>query len=338
MEINMKKILKDFDAIPRVEIIHSPTPLEFAARLSADLNCKVFFKRDDCTGLAGGGNKARKLEYLLADAQQQGADTLVTVGGLQSNHARQSAAAAAKFGYSCELVLEDVAGTPKSDYYQNGNVLLDNLFGARLHRLALGDDLHVYTQRLMEKLIDEGRKPYLIPLGGSNVIGAYGYVRCADEILQQLASQDLYVDQIVLATGSAGTQAGLIAGLIGANIDIPVLGICVSRTTEAQQALVSALLSDILQDMGLDADLALGRVRCNGNYVGDGYGIVTKGMLSAVKRCAQLEGLLLDPVYTGKAMAGFMDLCAQGVIKQGSRQLFLHTGGSQGLFAYREVF
>jgi D-cysteine desulfhydrase/L-cysteate sulfo-lyase len=338
MEINMNQILTDFNAIPRVEITHAATPLECAPRLSTELNCKLFFKRDDCTGLAGGGNKVRKLEYLLADAQQQGADTLITVGGLQSNHARQTAAVAAKFGYGCELVLEDVAGTPKSDYYHNGNVLLDNLFGANIHRLDVDDDSDVYTQTLIEKLTNEGRRPYLIPLGGSNVIGGYGYVRCAGEILKQLANQNVQVDQIVLATGSAGTQAGLIAGLIAAKIDLPVLGICVSRTTENQQDLVNSLLREILREIDLDPDLAEGKVICNGNYVGAGYGIVTADMVSAVKRCAQLEGLLLDPVYTGKAMAGFIDLCAQGVIPKGSNQLFLHTGGSQALFSYREVF
>ena len=334
----MKQVLKNFSAIPRIEITPSATPLEFAPRLSTELNCKLFFKRDDCTGLAGGGNKVRKLEYLLADAQLKGADTLITVGGLQSNHARQTAAAAAKFGYSCDLVLEDVIGTPKSDYYHNGNVLLDNLFGANIHRLDGGDDCDIYTQALIEKLSNEGRTPYLIPVGGSNVIGSYGYVRCAGEILQQLNSQDIQIDQIVLATGSAGTQAGLIAGLIAANIDLPVLGICVSRTTGNQQTLVEFLLRKILQEIGLDPDLAKGKVICNGNYVGDGYGIVTADMVTAVKRCAQLEGLLLDPVYTGKAMAGFIDLCAQGIIAEGSKQLFLHTGGSQALFAYREAF
>ncbi|MFT6896041.1 MAG: L-cysteate sulfo-lyase [Paraglaciecola sp.] len=334
----MEPIMKDFNAIARVEITHAPTPIELAPRLSAELGCQLFFKRDDCTGLAGGGNKTRKLEYLLADAQQQGSDTLITIGGLQSNHARQTAAAAAKFGFNCELVLEDVAGTPKSDYYHNGNVLLDKLFGAKIHRMDLGTDCDTYAKTLMQKLLNEGRKPYLIPVGGSNVIGSYGYVRCANEILQQLATLDMQVDQIVLATGSAGTQAGLLAGLIAADIDIPVLGICVSRTTEDQQVLVEALLREMLIALDLNPDLARGRVICNGHYVGDGYGITTEPMINAVKRCAQLEGLMLDPVYTGKAMAGLMDLCARGLIKADSKQLFLHTGGSQGLFAYREAF
>jgi len=336
--MNLNQIKKDFNTIPRININHAPTPLEFAPRLSTELGCQLYFKRDDCTGFAGGGNKIRKLEYLLADAKQQGADTLITIGGLQSNHARQTAAVAAKYGFNCELILEDVVGTPKSDYYHNGNVLLDNLFGANIHRLEAGEDCDNYADTLINKLSSEGRKPYLIPLGGSNVIGSFGYVRCADEILQQLVTQEIQIDQIILATGSAGTQAGVLAGLIVAKIDLPVLGICVSRTTENQQALVEVLLRKTLKEIGLNPDLAKGRVHCNGNYVGEGYGIITESMVSAVKHCAQLEGVLLDPVYTGKAMAGFIDLCTQGVIAPGSRQLFLHTGGSQALFSYREVF
>jgi len=334
----MNKTKSYFSAIPRVKITHTPTSLELAPRLSDELGCHLYVKRDDCTGLAGGGNKTRKLEYLLADAKNQGADTLVTIGGLQSNHARQTAAVAAKFGLGCELVLEDVAGTPKKDYYHNGNVLLDNLFGANIHRLDVGQDCDIYTKILIKKLINDGRKPYLIPVGGSNVIGSYGYIRCANEILQQLASQKIQIDQIVLATSSAGTQAGLLAGLIAAKVDLPVLGICVSKTTEDQQVLVESLLREILKEIGLDPDLAKDKAICNGHYVGAGYGIVTDAMITAVSRCAQLEGLLLDPVYTGKAMAGLIDLCNQGVIAAGSNQLFLHTGGSQALFAYRELF
>jgi L-cysteate sulfo-lyase len=191
---------------------------------------------------------------------------------------------------------------------------------------------------LMTRLESEGKRPYLIPIGGSNAIGSLGYVRCAMEILQQLEEQKIHIDQIVLATGSAGTQAGLLAGLIAAQSTIPVLGITVSRSGEAQQALVDSLLREILTDLGLDSALAEGRVHANGNYYGTGYGIPTAAMIAAVKQTAQLEGVLLDPVYTGKAMAGLLDLCAQGAVAQGSRQLFLHTGGSQGLFAYREIF
>ncbi len=330
--------MKNFDQIARITISHAPTPLEFTPQLSKKLGCKIFFKRDDCTGLAGGGNKTRKLEYLLADAKQKQADTLVTIGGLQSNHARQTAAAAAKFGYGCELVLQEVAGTPEADYHNNGNLLLDHLFGAKIHLLKLSEDCSAYAATLMARLESEGKKPYLIPIGGSNAIGSLGYVRCAIEILQQLDEQKIQIDQIVLATGSAGTQAGLLAGLIAAQSDIPVLGITVSRSGEAQQVLVDTLLRGILIQLNLDQQLANGRVIANGNYCGAGYGMATDAMVAAVRQVAQLEGVLLDPVYTGKAMAGLMDLCAQGVIAPGSRQLFLHTGGSQGLFAYREIF
>lgn len=330
--------MPDFNLIPRVTITHSPTLLERLPRLSAELGCNLFVKRDDCTGLAGGGNKTRKLEYLIADAQQKGADTLVTVGGFQSNHARQTAAAAAKFGFDCELVLEDVTGSPKADYYHNGNMLLDSLLGAKIHSLSPDEDCNTYAAALINKLKNKGRKPYFIPLGGSNVMGCFGYVRCANEIIQQLSTENIHIDQIVLATGSAGTQAGLLAGLIAAKVDIPVLGIAVSRSTEDQQQLVDSLLRETLSELGISPNEAQGKVLTNGHYYGAGYGIPTPAMITAVKRCAQLEGLLLDPVYTGKAMAGLIDLCEKGHIKQNSHQLFLHTGGSQGLFAYREVF
>lgn len=330
--------MKDFERIPRVNMVHAPTPLEHLSRLSDTLGCNLYVKRDDCTGLAGGGNKARKLEYLLADAQSKGADTLITVGGFQSNHARQTAAAAAKFGFACELVLEDVEGTPKTDYYNNGNMLLDQLMGATIHSIQADQDCSIYAEELVSRLISEGRKPYLIPMGGSNPMGSLGYIRCANEIIQQIDEQNIQIDQIILASGSAGTQAGLLAGLIAANVDIPVLGITVSRSTQEQQKLVEKLLKETLTYLDIDPDLANGKVIADGSYFGEGYGITTPAMITAVRSCADLEGLLLDPVYTGKAMSGLIDLCDKGAIKAGSNLLFLHTGGSQGLFAYREAF
>lgn len=328
----------DLNSIPRVEISHSPTPLEHLPRLSYELGYDLYIKRDDCTGLAGGGNKARKLEYIIADARKRGADVLVTVGGFQSNHARQTAAGAAKFGFDCELVLEDVKGTPKTDYYNNGNMLLDHLLGANVHAVKEGQDCNEYAHNLIEQLAQQGRKPYFIPMGGSDVVGSLGYVRCAQELLVQLKEQKVDIDQIILATGSAGTQAGLLAGLIAEKSDIPVLGITVSRSTEAQHELVKGLLKETLSYLEIDTQLAEGRVFTDGSYFGEGYGMVTPATISAVKRCAQTEGVLLDPVYTGKAMSGLFDLSAKGVIKAGSKVLFLHTGGSQGLFSYREVF
>jgi D-cysteine desulfhydrase/L-cysteate sulfo-lyase len=326
-----------FNDIPRVVIGHGPTPIESAPRLSAKLGCNILIKRDDCTGLAGGGNKTRKLEYLLADAQSQGADTLITIGGLQSNHARQTAAAAAKFGFQCELILENVKGTPKEDYSDNGNILLSSLLGANIHRLSVDSDCDEYAQQLIEKLIADGKKPYLVPVGGSNVIGSLGYVRCAYELAEQVKQGALKIDQIVIASGSAGTQAGLLAGLIACDLDIPVLGINVSRSSAEQTQLVTKLLKQVLLHLGLDPQRADNKVFTDGSYVGEGYGIATQGAIDAIKDCASLEGILLDPVYTGKAMAGLIDLINTGKVGAESCQLFLHTGGSQGLFAYKQL-
>lgn len=325
-----------FEQLPRQIISHQPTALETAPRLSAELGIELLIKRDDCTGLAGGGNKTRKLEYLLADARQQGADTLVTIGGLQSNHARQTAAAAAKFGFHCELILQDVAGTPVTDYANNGNMQLNRLLGAKLHQLGLSEDYQQYAQSLLLQLQQQGKKPYLIPVGGSNVIGSLGYVRCALELVAQLEQQPL-PEQIIVATGSAGTQAGLLAGLLLAGVDIPVLGITVSRPAQQQVALVSALLQQLLEFLGLDPSLGADKVHANGDYYGSAYGVTTAATVQALHTVARAEGLLLDPVYTGKAMAGLIDLCQQGVIAKGSRQLFIHTGGAQALPAYLSI-
>lgn len=324
--------------IPRVNIAHTPTALESMPQLSKLLNRHLFIKRDDCTGLAGGGNKTRKLEYLIAEAKSVNADTLVTVGGIQSNHARQTAAAAAKFGLRCELILEDVKGTPKCDYDKNGNVLLDTILGAKIHRLADDTDSLEYSSNLMTQLKNQGLKPYFIPVGGSNEIGSLGYVQCAREIAQQIALQAIKPDHIVLATGSAGTQAGLIAGLILEDLHIPVLGICVSRPAKQQVELVTQLLEKTLTLLGFDKSLAQGKVFANDEYYGIGYGVTTDATIEAINLCAQFEGLILDPVYTGKGMSGMIDLCRKGFFAKESTLLFLHTGGSQGLFAYQEIF
>lgn len=327
-----------FDQIPRLILAHLPTPLEHARRLSTELGVELMIKRDDCTGLAGGGNKARKLEYLLADAKQLGADTLVTIGGLQSNHARQTAAAAARFGFGCELVLQDVAGTPDNDYGTNGNMLLNRVLGAGIHQVPLTGDCQQYAAMLLATLQQQGKQPYLIPVGGSNATGSLGYVRCALELAEQLRQLGKLPQQIILATGSAGTQAGLLAGLMLAGLDIPVLGITVSRPAAQQQQLVLQLLQQVLPLLGLEPALAQGKVHANGDYYGAGYGITTAATLSAMQQTARAEGILLDPVYTGKAMAGLIDLCQRGIIAQGSSLLFLHTGGSQALPAYESVF
>ena len=321
---------------PKIQLGHWPTPLEPLLRINEmHKGPELWVKRDDCSGLAFGGNKTRKLEYLLGDAQLKGATTLLTAGGLQSNHARQTAAAAARVGLGCELFLEHVLGVSEKDYNHSGNLLLDQLLGARLHRLPAGQDLDAAMALRAQTLDALGQVPYVMPVGGSNVIGSMGYVECGLELAQQIQRQQLSFDAIVLATGSAGTQAGLLAGLALAGIDIPVLGITVSRASSEQCEKVLTLLHQVqesLQQTKLNAD----HVICFDQYYGSGYGDPTPAMIEAVRLAASLEGLLLDPVYSGKAFAGLLDLVRHGYFDTSERILFLHTGGAPGLFAYSE--
>ena len=319
---------------PKIQLGHWPTPLEPMLRIN-DMHKgpELWVKRDDCSGLAFGGNKTRKLEYLLADAQLKGATTLLTAGGLQSNHARQTAAAAARVGLGCELFLEQVEGISEADYSHSGNVLLDQLLGARVHRLPAGQDLDAVMALRAETLSASGEVPYVMPVGGSNVVGAMGYVNCGLELAQQLQHQQLSFDAIVLATGSAGTQAGLLAGLALAGLDIPVLGVTVSRSSDEQCQKVLALLHEV-QDVLKQPKLHEDHVICFDQYYGSAYGDPTAQMIEAVRLAASLEGLLLDPVYSGKAFAGLLDLVRHGYFDTSGRILFLHTGGAPGLFAY----
>lgn len=323
--------------IPRIKLSHLPTPIEKLSRLSAHLNCNIWIKRDDCSGLAGGGNKARKLEFLVADALNKGADTLITTGGIQSNHARQTAAAAAKFGLSCELLLEDVGGTPKTHYYDNGNILLNKLLGATIHHLNDGEPFPRALARLNKSLAAQNKRPYFIPMGGSNAVGSLGYVECANEIMRQSEQLKLQFDHIIVATGSAGTQAGLLAGLMAAKQLTSVTGVCVSRPEHEQNKRVQALLSETLAMLNSSEKADFEQVKTKGDYYGAGYGITTALSLEALHLVAELEGILLDPVYTAKAMAGLIDFCRKGDFSREQTILFLHTGGSQSLFAYQDV-
>jgi len=321
---------------PKIQLGHWPTPLEPMLRINEmHKGPELWVKRDDCTGLAFGGNKTRKLEYLLADAQLRGATTLLTAGGVQSNHARQTAAAAARVGLGCELFLEQVEGVSEADYSHSGNLLLDQLLGARLHRLPAGQDLDAAMALRAQTLSTSGQVPYVMPVGGSNAIGAMGYVDCGLELAQQLQQYQLSFDAIVLATGSAGTQAGLLAGLALAGIDIPVLGVTVSRSSDEQCQKVLALLHEV-QGLLEQSELHEDHVICFDKYYGSAYGDPTPQMVEAVRLAASLEGLLLDPVYSGKAFAGLLDLVRHGYFDTSERVLFLHTGGAPGLFAYSE--
>jgi len=324
---------------PRLHFAHLPTPLEPLENLSCELGGpNIWIKRDDCTGLAGGGNKTRKLEFLMADAKERGADTIITQGATQSNHARQTAAAAAKLGMACHVLLEDRTGSTDADYVYNGNVLLDQLFGAPLSKYPAGTDMNAAMEDLAVQLRDERRKPYIIPGGGSNPVGALGYVNAALELLCQANDRSLRIDHVVHATGSAGTQAGLVTGLSGSNSLVPVLGIGVRAPRETQEGNVFALVEETAEHLGIPGAVRRERVVANCDYVGPGYGLPTEGMVEAVTLLARSESILLDPVYSGKGMAGLVDLVRKGHFKRGENIVFLHTGGSQGLFGYRKVF
>ncbi|GKW02575.1 1-aminocyclopropane-1-carboxylate deaminase [Pectobacterium carotovorum subsp. carotovorum] len=325
---------------PRLSLGHFPTPLEVLPNLSAYLGGPtIYIKRDDATGLATGGNKTRKLEFLLADAQQQGADVIITQGATQSNHVRQTIAAAAKLGLKTKVLLEKRVEDYGEDYQRSGNVLLDNLLGGEIiDHLPAGTDMQQAMETLAESLRKEGSKPYVIPGGGSSPVGALGYVACAEELLFQSSQQRLRVDHIVHATGSTGTQAGLVTGLVATNSQIPLLGISVRAPKAKQEENVYALAQRTWQLLRIPGELPRSAVQVNSDYVGKGYGIPTEGTLEALRLLAQLEGILLDPVYSGKGMAGLIDLIRQGHFRADENIVFIHTGGSAGLFGYRQLF
>ncbi len=324
---------------PRRFIAHLPTPLERLDRLTAELGGpEIWIKRDDCTGLSTGGNKTRKLEFLMAEAELQGADVVMTQGATQSNHARQTAAFAAKLGMDCHILLEDRTGSNNANYNNNGNVLLDHLHGATTEKRPGGLDMNAEMEAAADKLRADGKKVYTIPGGGSNPTGALGYVNCAFEMLAQANDRGLKLDHIVHATGSAGTQAGLIVGLKAMNAQIPLLGIGVRAPKPKQEENVYNLACATAEKLGCAGVVQREDVVANTDYVGEGYGIPTESGIEAIQMFAELESILLDPVYSAKGAAGFIDLIRKGHFKKGERVVFLHTGGSAALFGYDVAF
>jgi L-cysteate sulfo-lyase len=299
----------------------------------------LWIKRDDCTGLSSGGNKTRKLEFLMADAAERGADCVITQGATQSNHARQTCAAAAKLGFECHLLLEDRSGFHDDNYAQNGNVLLDQLHGANISLRPIDSDMSAEMDQFAQQLRDDGKKPYIIPGGGSNETGALGYVNAALELTHQANERSLRIDHLLHATGSAGTQAGLVVGMQAMNSGIPVYGVSVDAPQAEQEVKVYRLAQRTLDFMGLSQNIVPREsVVANSDYVGDGYGLPTESMIVAVNMLATHEGILLDPVYSGKAFAGLIDLVRKGFFDKGDNVVFLHTGGSVALFAYPKAF
>ncbi|HBV3920717.1 TPA: D-cysteine desulfhydrase [Klebsiella quasipneumoniae subsp. similipneumoniae] len=322
--------LQNLTRFPRLELIGAPTPLEYLPRLSDHLGREIFIKRDDTTPLAMGGNKLRKLEFLAADALREGADTLITAGAIQSNHVRQTAAVAAKLGLHCVALLENPIGTRAENYLSNGNRLLLDLFNTQVEMCDALTDPAAQLDELATRIEAQGYRPYVIPVGGSNALGALGYVESALEIAQQ-CEDAVEISSVVVASGSAGTHAGLAVGLEQLMPQAELIGVTVSRAVADQLPKVVALQQAVANSLELQAkaDIILWD-----DYFAPGYGTPNEEGMAAVKLLAQLEGILLDPVYTGKAMAGLIDGITQKRFKDEGPILFVHTGGAPALFAY----
>jgi len=326
--------------IPRRGYVQTPTPLEALPNFSKALGDKVriYIKRDDLLPGCAGGNKTRKLDFCIADALAKGADTLITCGAVQSNHCRLTLSWARKEGLACHLALEErVKGSYKAEASGN-NFLFQLLDVDSITVVPGGSPMLEYMEKLAARLKDQGRKPYIIPGGASNALGALGYVACAQETMEQLFRDGLDIHTMIVPSGSAGTHAGIVTGMCGANTNIPVLGINVSRPKDVQEELVYKLVRATAELAGVKQEIPASAVTCFGDYVGSGYSLPTDSMVEAVKLLARTEGILLDPVYSGKAMAGLVDLVRKDSFPKGSNILFLHTGGSAALYVYMDTF
>jgi L-cysteate sulfo-lyase len=298
---------------------------------------RLYIKRDDCTGLATGGNKTRKLEFAIGEALAHEADTVITVGGLQSNHARQTAAAAAQADLACELVLTRNVPIDDPTYRANGNVLLDRLLGAQIHVHSADEDRAALASALAAQLESAGRRPYVIPVGASYPIGSLGYANAALELVHQANALGLSLDYLVTATSSGGTMAGLAAGFDALSYPITLIGVDVDSNPDMKEAIVLPLVEQTKKLIGQPGKLSVVRLEVVLDQAGPGYGIPTAEMQEALRLVARNEGIVLDPVYSGKGMAGLIGLVRAGRFEKNSNVVFLHTGGSSALFAYQRV-
>jgi L-cysteate sulfo-lyase len=339
-ELAIDSIEQTLERFPRTRFAHLPTPFESMPRLTEAFGGPpLWVKRDDCTGLAVGGNKTRKLEFLVGAAIAEGAETLLSFGALQSNHVRQTAAAAAKAGLRCRLVLVDKVQYREPAYETSGNVLLDDLLGADVHIVKNDAEAASVARKLLDEEAAAGRGVYAIPTGGSNAVGALGYVDCAKEIVAQSRERGVAVGSVVTAVSSAGTQAGLSAGFAALGADVRVLGLNVYNEDFAdQEQTLRRLTTDVLASLGVEPANPP-HLEIRHEFLGEGYGIPNAGVVDAVRCAAECEGLLLDPVYSGKAMAGLRTMVEAGEFGEigADAVVFLHTGGTPGLFAYRDA-
>jgi D-cysteine desulfhydrase len=328
----------DLSRFPRRRYTQHATPIEHLPHFSAALGGpRIWIKRDDQLGLTPGGNKTRKLEFLVADALAQGADTLVTCGAPQSNHCRITLSAAIKEGLKCRLVIEERVPGSYSEQ-ASGNHFLFRLMGVEdITVVPGGSDMTAAMQQVADALVAEGRTPYVIPGGGSNAIGGLGYVACAQELQQQLFEQDLQIDRVVVGSGSSGTHGGMVAGFLGNHLDIALTGVGVSRDPEDQAPLVRREAQAVCDLLELGVTVPEDKVHCVGGYWQPKYSVPNDAMIEAVQLMARTEGILLDPVYTGKIVAGLIGMVRDGAIAPDEDVLFLHTGGMPSLFAYEDV-
>jgi len=335
----MSKAFEQLDKMPRVRLGHAPTPLEAMVNLGRRYGGRTLYvKRDDCTGLAFGGNKVRQLEFYFGEAVSKGADTMLITGAVQSNFVRLTAAACAVLGMECHIQLEDRVPGTDATYNASGNVILDKLLGARLYSYADGEDEEGADRRLHEiagQLSAQGRNPYVIHLApGHKPLGALGYLAAARELLDQISRDGLTIDEIVVASGSGNTHAGLLFGLRALGSLVPVIGVCVRRGAEGQFRRIKDRLQQIADMLSVDPVTEDDDVVLNDTFLPPSYGRLNEPTIAAIKAAARLEGLILDPVYTGKTMAGFLQRAEDA--EHGRSLLFIHTGGQPALFGYEK--
>jgi D-cysteine desulfhydrase family pyridoxal phosphate-dependent enzyme len=329
------------DQFPSVALAHKPTPLELLSNLSRETGVNIWVKRDDCTGLAFGGNKARQLEYYIGQAVSEGADILLTTGAVQSNHVRCTVAAARKLGLDVEVQLEHRVDTQSHAYHHSGNPFVVELMGATAHHFPVGEDENAADDALYrraEELRSTGRTPYVIPLANAHAPwGALGYVEAAEELLAQQSATQLSPAAWVVASGSASTHAGLLLGLAAHDSTIDLYGICVRRAADAQKARVWNKVKAVAGLFDSLSPPAQNRVRCDDRAFAPGYGVMSETVRQTLLRVARSDGLLLDPTYTAKSFAGLMGLIEDGSFAAGSDVVYVHTGGTPSIFAYPEI-
>ena len=334
----MESLVKD---IPRVRLGHTPTPLELLNNVSAEFGTNVWIKRDDCTGLAFGGNKTRQLDFYIGQAVHQGADTLLTTGAVQSNHVRTTVAAARKLGLEVEVQLEHRVEREQPEYHNSGNPYLVRLMGAKIIFYPVGED-EDGADRALEKraaeLEAEGRRPFVIPLSNAHTpYGAMGYVEGAEELLDQLRQRGIEPVRFIVPTGSASTHSGFLLGMRAQGCDVPVHGVCVRRAGDLQAQRVSKKLHAVIDALGVDIDIPDNAIICDDSKLAPGYGLPNEETIAAIRYMARREGILLDPTYSGKTFSLLLDLLRRGEFGKGDHVVFLHTGGAVSLFGYPEL-